>query len=63
VTIEGELPVSEVDAAPKDLFHKAEGEVRADLTADEHLGKQIIADLIEKVEALEKRIANLERRP
>jgi hypothetical protein len=62
VTIEGGLAVSEVGAAPKNFVEKVEGEVRADLTADENLGKQIVADLIEKVEALEKRIAKLEHR-
>ena len=54
--------MSDVDAAPKNLVERVAGEVRADLAADENLGKQIIADLIEKVEALEKRIANLEHR-
>jgi polyhydroxyalkanoate synthesis regulator phasin len=62
VTIEGGLAVSEVGAAPKSFGEKVEGEIRADLTADENLGKQIIADLIEKVEALERRIAKLEHR-
>jgi archaellum component FlaC len=61
MTIEGGLAVSDVKSA-KNFVERVEDEVRADLTADENLGKQIIADLIEKVEALEKRIVKLEHR-
>lgn len=52
--------MSEPNPPPKNFVAKVEREVRADLAADEHLGGQIVADLVEKLEALEKRIAKLE---
>jgi hypothetical protein len=54
--------VSDAEATPKSFVSRVEENLRADVEADEGLGKQMVRDLIEKVEALEKRIAELERR-
>lgn len=55
--------VSDSEATPKNLVSRVEENLRADVEADEGLGMQMVRDLVEKVEALEKRIAELERRP
>ncbi|MGB6770817.1 MAG: hypothetical protein WBF51_02275 [Candidatus Dormiibacterota bacterium] len=55
--------MSDSEATPKNLVSRVEENLRADVEADEGLGMQMVRDLVEKVEALEKRIAELERRP
>jgi hypothetical protein len=54
--------VSDGESTSKKFVSRLEDNLRADVKADEGLGKQMLSDLIEKVEALEKRIAELERR-
>jgi archaellum component FlaC len=52
--------VSDTEATPKGFMSRMGDDLRADAKADEGLGKQVLSDLLEKVEALEKRIAKLE---
>lgn len=54
--------MNDAEASSKNFVSRVEENLRADLEADEGLGKQMVRDLIEKVEELEKRIAELERR-
>ncbi|MGA8207429.1 MAG: hypothetical protein WB867_05335 [Candidatus Dormiibacterota bacterium] len=54
--------MSDTDTTPKNFVSRVEENLRADVKADEGLGKQLLSDLIDKVEALEKRIIELERR-
>lgn len=54
--------MSDAKSIPKKFVGRVEESLRADVKADEGLGKQMLSELIEKVEALEKRIAELERR-
>ena len=54
--------MSDLEATPEKFVTRVADNLRADVEADEGLGKQMIRDLIEKVEALEKRITELERR-
>ncbi|MFZ0995653.1 MAG: hypothetical protein WAO09_06715 [Candidatus Dormiibacterota bacterium] len=53
--------MSDSKAAQEGFVTRVEEGLRADVKADEHLVQQIISDLIEKVEALERRIAKLEQ--
>ena len=53
--------MSDSEATPEGFVARVEEGLRADVKADEHLAEQMISDLIEKVEALEKRIAKLEQ--
>jgi hypothetical protein len=53
--------VSDADTAPKKFMARVEDEVRADVAADGKLAVELIAELVSKVEALEKRIVKLER--
>jgi hypothetical protein len=55
--------LSDSKATPERFVTRVEEGLRADVKADEHLAGQMISDLIEKVEALERRIAKLERHP
>jgi hypothetical protein len=57
----GGQDVSDADTAPKKFMARVEDEVRADVTADGKLAVELIAELVSKVEALEKRIVKLER--
>lgn len=54
--------MNDAEATSKNFVSRVEENLRADVRADEGLGKQMLSDLIEKLEALEKRIAELERR-
>ncbi|MGH7667440.1 MAG: hypothetical protein ACREN1_09070 [Candidatus Dormibacteria bacterium] len=53
--------MTDADGGSRSLAERVETEIRGDVSADENLAKQIIADLVDKVESLEKRIASLER--
>ncbi|HVB54298.1 MAG TPA: hypothetical protein VNF24_08945 [Candidatus Acidoferrales bacterium] len=53
--------MSDTEAAPRRFMGRVEDELRADATADKRLAEELIAELVEKVEALEKRIVKLER--
>jgi archaellum component FlaC len=54
--------VSDADTTSKNFVSRVEENLRADVKADEGLGKQLLSDLMEKLEDLEKRITELERR-
>ncbi|HUY24462.1 MAG TPA: hypothetical protein VMV09_04040 [Candidatus Saccharimonadales bacterium] len=54
--------MNDAETSSKNFVSRVEANLRADVEADEGLGKQMVRDLIEKVEALETRIAELERR-
>jgi hypothetical protein len=54
--------VSDEESTSKKFVGRLEENLRADVEADEGLSKQMLSDLIEKVKALEERIAELERR-
>ncbi|MGC1184581.1 MAG: hypothetical protein WBA31_05435 [Candidatus Dormiibacterota bacterium] len=53
--------MDDAEGAPRGFVARVEDELRADVAADESLAKSLVAELLEKVEALEKRIAHLER--
>jgi hypothetical protein len=52
--------VDDTEREPKNLVARVEDELRADVSADERLAKELVAELVDKVAALEKRIAHLE---
>lgn len=52
--------MSESDTAPQGFIAEAEKELREDATADKMLAEELVADLVDKVHALERRIAKLE---
>ena len=51
------------DGAPRSFLTRVEDELRTDVAADERLDRELIAELVEKVETLEQRIITLERGP
>lgn len=54
--------MSDTEPAPKRFLERVEDELRTDVTADGRLAEELIAELVSKVEALEKRIVQLEHR-
>lgn len=55
--------MAESDGTPRSFLTRVEDELRTDVAADERLVRELIAELVEKVETLEKRIITLERGP
>lgn len=51
---------SESKSVSKGLGERVKEVLRADVAADRTLAEELMTDLVEKVEALEKRIAKLE---
>lgn len=54
--------VDDTETGPKNFAARVEDGLRADVGADQALARELVAELIEKVEGLEKRIAHLEHR-
>jgi hypothetical protein len=54
--------VDDTETGPKNFAARVEDGLRADVAADQTLARELVAELIEKVEGLEKRIAHLEHR-
>jgi|GEM_PF-3502969 len=52
--------MSDSETAPQGFIGKVENELREDAAADTRLAEEVLTELVDKVHALERRIAKLE---